>query len=198
MSFVAVVLAAGGSARLGRPKQLLRREDETLLRRSARLAHASGAARVLVALGANASTLRAELHGISVEVVEVPDWEEGMGASLRRLQQALPVAAQVLILGCDQPALDQAHLQRLLAAAIAAPARSAFSAYAGVRGLPAVVGGAAWTAASFAGDEGLRAMARDAGSHGLAQVQAPDLALDLDTPADVVAAVSLGWLDPPD
>jgi len=197
---VAVVLAAGGSRRLGYPKQLLRRDGETLLRRAARLGRGSGARRVLVALGAQAVQLRPELEGLEAEIVDVPEWQQGLGASLARLQAVLggDRHRHVLVLGCDQPALGAGHLQHLLDAAHAAPAGSAFSGYAGVRGLPAAVGWPAWVQARFAGDEGLRALARDGSMRGIAQVDAPDLALDLDTPADVAAAVSLGWLDSPD
>lgn len=196
---VAVVLAAGGSARLGRPKQLLRRDGEPLLRRSVRLAQASGAARVLVALGAHAPLLREALAGTAVEVVEITDWPQGLGASLAGVQAALGDAdfRRVLVLGCDQPALALPHLTALLDSALQAEAGGAFSAYAGVRGLPAVVAARDWRAARFSGDEGLRAWARDPARR-FGEVSAPDLAWDIDTPADLAAAVSLGWLDRPD
>jgi len=197
---VAVVLAAGGSQRLGYPKQLLRRDGETLLRRAARLARASGAARVLVALGARSEQLRPELADMAVEIVDVPEWQQGLGASLAHMQAVLGQAdhRHVLILGCDQPALGVAHLARLLDAARQTPAGSAFSAYTGVRGLPAAIAWPAWTQARFVGDVGLREVARDGTLAGIAQVDAPDLALDIDTAADVAAAISLGWLDSAD
>lgn len=196
----AVVLAAGGSQRLGYPKQLLRRDGETLLRRAARLAGNSGAGRVLVALGAQAPQLRLELHGLAVEVVEVPEWQQGLGASLARVQAELSRARHrhVLVLGCDQPALAATHLRHLLDAARQATAGSAFSGYAGVRGLPAAIAWPSWSQARFAGDQGLRAMAREGPLRDSRQVDAPELALDLDTPADVAAAISLGWLDSAD
>jgi len=151
---------------------------------------------VLVALGADAGRLRAELTGIAADIVEVVDWSQGLGASLARLQATLGDAGyrRVLVLGCDQPALGLSHLLDLLAAAERAPAGGAFSAYAGVRGLPAVVARDDWRQAHFAGDEGLRALARDP-ARTFGHVQAPDLALDIDTPADLAAAISLGWLD---
>jgi len=196
-SHAVVVLAAGGSGRLGYPKQLLRRDGETLLRRAVRLGHGTGAARVLVALGAEAARMRAELHGLGAEIVLVEDWASGLGASLGALQQLLspgpPVT--VLVLGCDQPALSPEHLARLLAAAAQAPAGTAFSTYSGVHGLPAAVAWPLWSAARFNGDEGLRTLARGPAADGFAKVRAPDLALDLDTAADVAAAISLGWLD---
>ena len=195
---VAVVLAAGGSQRLGYSKQLLRRNGETLLRRTARLAGNSGASRVLVALGAQAAQLRPQLQGLGVEVVDVPEWQQGLGASLARVQAVLGQARHrhVLVVGCDQPALAAAHLQQLLDAA--REAGSAFSAYAGVRGLPAAIAWSSWSQARFSGDQGLRAMAREGSLQDSAHVAAPELALDLDTPADVAAAINLGWLDSPE
>jgi len=196
---VVAVLAAGGSRRLGHPKQLLRRDGETLLRRAVRLGRDTGAARVLVALGAAAARMQQELRGLDAQAVLVEDWESGLGASLGTLQRAMAAdpPATVLVLGCDQPALAPAHLARLLEAAAQVPAGTAFSSYAGVRGLPAAVAWSLWSAARFEGDEGLRTLARGPGAEGFAQVRAPDLAIDLDTAADVAAAVSLGWLDGP-
>ncbi|WP_206412747.1 NTP transferase domain-containing protein, partial [Lysobacter enzymogenes] len=112
MRFAAVLLAAGASRRLGRPKQLLRRDGETLLRRGARLALASAAARTVVVLGARADALRGELDGLAVEIVLNPDWQDGMAASLAAAARALAgFDGAVLVLACDQPALELAHLR---------------------------------------------------------------------------------------
>lgn len=195
----ALVLAAGASTRLGRPKQSLMRAGETLLHRAARLALATAPRRCLIALGAEAAALCPLLADLPVEIVEVDGWRAGLGASLASLRAALGEAAvsRVLILGCDQPALELAHLQALLDAA--APGRPAFSGYAGVRGLPAVVPLPQWRAATLSGDVGLRALARaaDGAADAIAVIDAPDLALDIDTPADLEDAISRGWLQPP-
>jgi molybdenum cofactor cytidylyltransferase len=105
-----VVLAAGGSSRLGTPKQLVRWRGRTLLRRAAetavaaaertvpekpgragtRRAHSAPDRRpvaprgpVVVVLGAGARTLRAELAGLPVHVAVNRRWREGLASSLR-------------------------------------------------------------------------------------------------------------------
>ena len=87
---VAVVLAAGGSTRLGRPKQLLTREGETLVHRAARLALASGASRVLVVVGAKADDVARAVSDLTVECVVNAQWRTGLAGSVRIAAEALP------------------------------------------------------------------------------------------------------------
>ncbi|KLD75888.1 nucleotidyltransferase family protein [Xanthomonas hyacinthi] len=195
----ALVLAAGASRRLGQAKQALTRDGEPLLRRAARLALAASPVRCVVALGAQAEALRPLLDGLPVEIAINPDWASGMGGSLACLRTALHDDASIthsLVLGCDQPALDAAHLQDLLAAAYRAASGCAVSAYAGVRGMPAVVAQACWRELPLRGDQGLRGLFDAMVLDSLGCIVAPALALDLDTPQDVLAAVERGWLDP--
>ncbi|MCC4596662.1 nucleotidyltransferase family protein [Xanthomonas campestris pv. phormiicola] len=195
----ALVLGAGASRRLGHAKQALTRDGEPLLRRAARLALASAPARCVVVLGAQAEALRRALDELPVEIVVNRDWPTGMGGSLACLRAALQGDASIthsLVLGCDQPALEAAHLQDLLAAAQRAASGCAVSAYAGVRGMPAVVAQACWRELPLGGEQGLRALFDAMAPDSLGCIVAPALALDLDTPQDVTAAVERGWLDP--
>ncbi|WP_369937430.1 nucleotidyltransferase family protein [Xanthomonas tesorieronis] len=195
----ALILGAGASRRLGHAKQALTRDGESLLRRTARLALASSPARCVAVLGAQAEALRPLLDGLPVEIVINREWPTGMGGSLTCLRAALQGDASIthsLVLGCDQPALEAAHLQDLLAAARRAASGCAVSAYAGVRGMPAVVAQAYWQALPLSGDQGLRGMYEAMAPESLGCIVAPALALDLDTPQDVQAAVERGWLDP--
>jgi molybdenum cofactor cytidylyltransferase len=193
----AVVLAAGGSIRLGRAKQLLTREGEPLLRRATRLALATAPSRLLVVLGADAGPMRAALEGIPCDIVDHPGWRNGLGSSLRSAAARIG-APHVLVLGCDQPALHAGHLRALLDGASDAPSGCAATRHAGVAGVPAVVP-AAWFRASdqLAGDRGFGARLRALEAGALFVLDAAELELDIDAPADIAEAVARGWLDSP-
>jgi molybdenum cofactor cytidylyltransferase len=198
-SHVALVLAAGGSARLGQPKQLLTRDGETLVHRAVRLAIGSGAAQTFVVVGAHAHAIAAALAGTHYTLLANPHWQAGLASSLRcAAPQVAAAGAPVLILGCDQPGLEAAHLADLVQHARAAASRCAATDYGAGAGLPAVVP-AAWfgAMAGVDGDRGFRARFHALGD-ALARVPAPQgLALDIDDAADLAQARALGLVDPP-
>lgn len=182
---VAVVLAAGGSSRLGKPKQLLALAGQPLVRRAALAALGSRAQRTIVVTGAAAETVEAALAGLAVELVRCADWQSGLAASLRAGVAAASARgpASVLLLLADQPAVDAALLDRLIAAHEAGHERVACH-YGGEPGVPALF------AARFAGellalegDRGAKAVLARAGE-ALATIPFPDGALDVDTPED--------------
>ena len=102
----AVILAAGGSSRLGQPKQFLRHEGETLIRRSARAALDGGCAPVVIVAGGEGPRIEHEVADLSVCVVDHPEWQRGIGTSIRSgLRQTLaltPALDAVVIMVCDQ------------------------------------------------------------------------------------------------
>lgn len=138
----ALILAAGASTRLGRPKQLIRLDGETLLRRTTRLAAEAACAPVFVVLGYQADEMRGEVDGLSATVLTNEDWATGMSSSLRRGMMAVSGCeaepAGVLLLVCDQPALSGEHLRRLLDRHAAADSPVTASFYGGRRGVPAI------------------------------------------------------------
>jgi molybdenum cofactor cytidylyltransferase len=182
-----VLLAAGGSRRLGQPKQLLVLEGEPLVRRAARLGLATAPACALLVLGAQAEAVQAATHGLPLRRVDCPDWTAGLGASLRAGLKAVPDGcAGALVLLCDQPALDAAHLQALVATWRTAPGRAAASAYAGVLGVPALLPRAWFDALCLDGDRGARDLLRERADQ-VTALAAPGLAHDIDRPADLGA-----------
>jgi molybdenum cofactor cytidylyltransferase len=138
----AVVLAAGASRRLGRPKQLIPIEGESLLRRTARLALEAGCAPIVVVLGFEAERMAAELADLHVATAVNANWSSGMGSSLRcgvaAARRARPEMDALLLLVCDQPSLTVDHLRTLLALHGSGSAPVTASAYAGRSGVPAV------------------------------------------------------------
>lgn len=195
----AIVLAAGGSTRLGRPKQLLTRDGETLVHRVVRLAAGTHPARLVVVTGADEHDVAAALQVIAVDTgltyVANPDWAQGLSTSLAAAAHALcDTDAPALILVCDQPGLQHHHLCDLLDGAALSPCGCAATKHGERLGVPAVVSADLLRGAGdLRGDAGLGA--RLSAREDVWALDAPDLALDLDTPADVREAVARGWLD---
>lgn len=186
----AIVLAAGGSTRLGRPKQLVALAGKSLLRRAAEAAVASGASPVVVVLGNEAESFLPELAGLPVWPVTNPDWQQGMGSSLRCGVRALQVdassATAVLCMVCDQPRITSAHLQTL------------WERYAGsgkviaVRhgdrpGVPAIFPAKYLPElARITGDKGARSVLAGLPGEAIEIVDLPEAVFDLDTPEDLL------------
>lgn len=195
---VAVVLAAGGSRRLGHAKQLLTRDGETLVHRAVRLASATGPARTLLVTGGHGEAIRDAVADLEVEIVFNATWEEGLASSLSAAANALAGnAADCLLLGCDQPALQSAHLQALLEGAAASLPGCAATRHGEARGIPVVVGAGllAEEARGLSGDSGLRASLKRLPHESIHLLDARELQFDLDTEADLQHAIAQGWLD---
>jgi molybdenum cofactor cytidylyltransferase len=184
------VLAAGGSRRLGHAKQLVRYRGRPLL------AHACAAARgalpgspLIVVVGAEALRLRLVLRRAQcgARVVANQRWEEGMATSLRAGLNAVPrTATAVLVLLADQPRVNAAALARLLTAWRRRSGVPAAARYGERIGAPAVLPRSSWRALmKLTGDRGARALLRGHAAPTL--VDMPEAALDIDTPADVIA-----------
>jgi CTP:molybdopterin cytidylyltransferase MocA len=184
-----VLLAAGGSSRLGRPKQLVRRNRRPLLLNAVLVAReALGPnARIVVVLGADALRLRAVLRREAphVRVALNARWSLGLASSLRAGIAALPAsAAAAIVLLVDQPDVDAAALRRLIAAWHRHPAAPAASRYAGKVGVPAILPRRTWPAArALEGDVGARALLR--GHRFATLVDIPEAAFDVDTVDDL-------------
>jgi molybdenum cofactor cytidylyltransferase len=121
--FVAgLVLAAGGSSRLGRPKQLLPYNGSTLLDHTVATARACGFPQLLVALGGSADEVRSRVDLSGVEVVVNDGFTEGCSSSIAVAMDALdPAAGALVLLLGDQPGVSVATVRTLLAARGDAP-----------------------------------------------------------------------------
>lgn len=112
-----ILLAAGGSARLGRPKQLVRLDGESLVRRAAALLSGLDAGPVIIVTGCRSSDVAAEFEGLEVDVVVNEEWRQGMGGSIACGVRNIPGEVDgVLLLLCDQWRVDRTDLSRLMRA----------------------------------------------------------------------------------
>lgn len=137
-----VILAAGSSSRLGKPKQLLAFEGTTLLARVAAIACQSKRYPVIVVLGANADLIKENLSISGLDVVINEDWEEGMASSLRTglhaMEKKYPAVDGIMILVSDQPHLTDNHIVQLIDAQNKSGLPIAACSYAGIMGTPAL------------------------------------------------------------
>jgi len=136
-----ILLAAGASARMGEPKQLLRFQGETLLRRTARSALAVSN-KVVVMLGARIETIQKEIKNLPVVIVENKDWETGMGGSIKAGLEKLLTDANdlkaVIITVCDQPFADAILLGKIIEKFEATNALIVACGYENTLGVPAL------------------------------------------------------------
>ena len=135
-----VLLAAGASTRMGRPKQLLPYHGRTLLRQAAETAVATGCAPIILVTGALHDALLAEIAGLPLQAVHNPDWETGMASSIRAGLAAVAPASPraVLIMLTDQPLLTPELLHQLIAQQQATQAPIVATAYGDTLGVPAI------------------------------------------------------------
>ncbi|HSD17545.1 MAG TPA: nucleotidyltransferase family protein [Thermomonas sp.] len=191
-----VVLAAGGSTRLGQPKQLLTRDGETLVHRAARLALATSPAQVLVVVGANPDSIAASVADLDCEVVGNREWQSGLAGSLHAAGQHLaPDIRSVLVLVCDQPALERRHLDALLEGARATASGCAATVHADAPGVPAVVPRGWFETMPADASRGFGARLRQQPADGIFLLETRELGMDIDSPQDLAIARERGWLD---
>jgi molybdenum cofactor cytidylyltransferase len=160
-----VILAAGASRRMGRPKQLLRLDDRAMVQHVLDAAVASSLDEIVVVLGHEAAQVGAAIRlpvGRSVRVTVNPEWASGQSGSLRRGLRAVdPRAAAVAILLADQPHLTAELIDRVAAAFLAGAAPVVRPVYAGGRvpGHPVFLARRIWPEVDgLRGDQGARAL----------------------------------------
>jgi molybdenum cofactor cytidylyltransferase len=190
MSLGVVILAAGESARMGEPKQLLPFRGTTLLGHAIATARDVPEAEIVVVLGAHAAQIRPHVAASDprVFVAENPAWAEGMAGSirvgLRTLLDVRPQISAALFLVCDQPLLISAVLHDLVEAHARTGQPIAACEYGGTLGVPALFSRALFPELlALQGTSGARQLIQ---RHREETVGVPWEAatMDVDTPAD--------------
>lgn len=137
--FSILLLAAGSSTRMGQSKQLLKWDEGTLLGHAVSIALSANPYALVVVLGANEAAHRQVLSNRPVAVVSNPQWESGMGSSIKTglayMQKNIPEMG-VMIMVCDQPFLTSNHLCNLVRQAAQSGKKILATKYAGILGVP--------------------------------------------------------------
>ena len=184
-----VLLAAGASTRMGTPKQLLKLQGISLIRRATENALASPCRPVVVVLGANADRIAPELDGLPTETVVNREWSKGISSSihcgLSRLLAISPEIKAVLFLLADQPNVTGTSLTRLADAYFQSRSELVAARYSGQVGTPALFSRSYFDELlNIEGPGGAKALLRLYADR-VFPVDSPEAAVDLDTPGDL-------------
>ena len=141
-SIAVIILAAGRSARLGSPKQLLSYRGKTLLQHTIDTALESQASPILVVLGSGKDAIKKELEQKQVFILENSSWESGMASSISygitNLQELAPESKAVILMVCDQPFVNAKLLNNLITKHKDTRQSIVASSYANTLGTPAL------------------------------------------------------------
>jgi molybdenum cofactor cytidylyltransferase len=185
-----VILAAGSSTRLGRPKQLLDLDGEPLLRHTIRNALGSRLDEVVVVLGARAAEIDGAVGYLGQRTVVNPSHEQGQSTSMRLgLESIHPDSDAVLFLLGDQPGVRPPLIDALLARYHDSLAPIVQGRFQGKPGNPVLIARSLFSKlAAIEGDEGARSVV--AAHRGeISFVDLPEIAVpqDVDTDEDYQA-----------
>lgn len=183
-----ILLAAGGSSRLGRPKQLISYRGKTLIRHSAIALIGAGCSPVVVVLGGEVEGSKAELHDLDAEIALNTDWQSGMSSSIvcgiQRLIKIEPQIDAVLITLCDQPDITATFLTRFIERYRLEPQDIIATDHGEVKGVPALFSKTLFGhLRSLTGDKGARDLIRNADN--VAIIRADAVFSDIDTQANL-------------
>lgn len=187
-----LLLAAGGSSRLGRPKQLVEFEGKTLIRRAAEALIGAGCSPLVVVLGAELDGSTKALEGLGVEIVVNDNWANGMGSSIafgiRVVESHASKPDAVLLSLCDQPRVNASHLQQFIGSFTATRSDVIAAYYSDVAGVPALFSSNLFPAlAGLQGEKGAREIIRN--SPDALTIPLPVAGIDVDRISDLTRLV---------
>jgi molybdenum cofactor cytidylyltransferase len=137
-----LILAAGSSSRLGRPKQLLPWKETTLLGHAIEVARATDTYPIYVVLGSQAGMIRKGITDPRIRILINTNWEKGMGASIScGIQHIVSEKEEIdglLIMLCDQPLIHASYLNMLIDAFASSGKKIVATKYARHMGVPVI------------------------------------------------------------
>lgn len=189
-----ILLAAGGSRRLGSPKQLIDIDGTPLVAHIAGRLLSLAPRRLIVVVGSEADRVRESLIPLSSDpgrltTVENARWADGIGSSISIgvSEASNRGAGGALIALCDQPFVPLAHFEALCRAFATDQPAAVATQYNGSRGVPAIFSHSLFSRlAALAGDQGAKVILNDAALR-VATISCDEARWDLDTPADLEA-----------
>jgi molybdenum cofactor cytidylyltransferase len=138
---IAVVLSAGQSSRMGRPKALLPIEGQRFIERIIGVLGQSGIGRIIVVLGHHADQLRGQIEHLPVEIVINADYHSGqlssLQAAIRHIEKDDRCLGMLVHL-VDHPFIDAALVDALIKNFLETKMLIVVPRYKGKRGHPVI------------------------------------------------------------
>jgi CTP:molybdopterin cytidylyltransferase MocA len=184
-----IVLAAGFSTRLGRPKALVRVRGTSLLRRTLKLASRLRAGRIIVVVPRNAARYRREARGIDAQFVINRERAQGLSSSVRRGIAAARFTRAALLMPVDLARLNLRDLRRLVAHWLPLARRCVARRVGQGGAAPLILPRRLYPEArKTSGDAGLRQLVRQLPAAGVVLIDLPSAGFDVDTADDLKTA----------
>jgi molybdenum cofactor cytidylyltransferase len=186
----AVVLAAGTSARMGRPKQLLPLGGTTVLTQTIENVRSAGLTEIVLVLGASAEAIRHQLPQAlttCLKIVVNQAYAQGMASSLREgLSHVDPQSDAALIVLGDQPLVQPKTLHHITDEYRRTRAQIVIPSYQGNRGNPVLLDRSVFSEVmALEGDTGCRAIFNNhLDAIFKVEVEDPGILLDIDSQED--------------
>lgn len=185
-----IILAAGASRRMKEPKQLLRFEGKTLLRRAVETAIESICKPVVVVLGANFENTNAEIKDLPVEICFNENWQSGLSSSIKtgieNLQKIEANISAVIITLADQPFIRANHINNFAEKFYRSPKRIIAAKYNGTTGIPALFAREIFDDFfELSGDKGAK-LILEKRRETLETIEMTEAAFDIDTQQDFI------------
>lgn len=182
------MLAAGSSARMGQPKQLLKYNGTTLLHHVLQVAIDSPCKPFVTVLGANASLFKEEVEAKGVQAVINKNWTEGMASSvhcgLTGLLKIHPAIDAVMFIILDQPFISSTLLNELINKRMESHKRIIACEYGDTVGTPVLFDKSFFPELlGLKGSEGAKSIVKK-NMESTATVSFPMGYIDIDTPED--------------
>jgi molybdenum cofactor cytidylyltransferase len=185
-----IILAAGESNRLGRPKQNLLFKGQTLLQRAVETAKKTNCNPVITVLGANADKI-APIPGTITLFNK--DWKEGMASSIRIAIQEIEgnnSVTDVIIILCDQPFVDAGLINNILQKKMNSRSAIVACSYNNTIGVPALFDRSLFAELlSLTGNEGAKKVIKNHPDH-IEMIPFEPAGVDIDTNADYQALIN--------
>lgn len=189
MNIGAIILAAGSSERMGRPKQLIPFRGQALILHSIHAALNSMAAPVLVVIGSNHPEIRKLYSELPVQSVINENWESGMGSSIKagikRLQEFDPETEGAIIMAADQPLITGDHINEFCRLLNKYDERIICARYNNILGIPTLFEVSLFQEIlQIDNNHGAKGIIRDR-HNDVRPVDLPVAAVDMDKPEDI-------------